>query len=141
MQLRHPSSLDSAISLATEFEAFDSFTTCKPSNEEYIRPVQNQDVNAQTSLEKLVSSLNDKIDSLSVNKMSGYNKKQGNRSARRQRVCYNCHEEGHISTYCPLKQNRSVHNQENYNLGSAPAQSTCTLPNEIKNTPNQNSLN
>ena len=116
VQYRHPQSIDSAIALAVEFEAFEGSQGIlrKPRFEE------EGQVNTISDIAPSVNSHNSRSDSVTLSdiaklieglaktiKRNSSQSRSRDRSDSKERYrnytpeCYNCHEKGHIAVSCP----------------------------------------
>ena len=130
VQFSHPSTLDKAISLAVEFEAFEGtqnsqYRKPKPEEAVNIYAVQNThafETNKNTHIEPSIWELADSVKAIQqtlANFTQGQQSdfSQGNNTRPRENkipICYTCQKEGHISRNCPEAPYRRQDNN-NYN--------------------------
>ncbi|CAC5369330.1 unnamed protein product [Mytilus coruscus] len=130
VQFSHPSTLDKAISLAVEFEAFEGTQNSqyrKPKPEEAVNifAVQNThtfETNKNTHVEPSIWELADSVKAIqqtlanfTQGQQSDFNQVNNTRPRDNKiTICYTCQKEGHISKYCPEASYRRQDNN-NYN--------------------------
>ena len=112
VQYRHPSTINSAIALAVEFEAFEETHGIlrKPRFEDDIVAIQskNPENDKQSSLDKNILDLTKLVKSLSDRMSNRSRSNSRERSSRRERSpgrnenkCWNCSLPGHFADRCP----------------------------------------
>ena len=117
VQFSHPLTLDKAVSLAVEYEAFEgAHNVRKPIDPEISSVhslVQSRNTKQETRNDNDISALNRSMQGiqksletlLSIQSKSQNNKGNEGKyenSDRRKLICYNCKKEGHIRKRCPL---------------------------------------
>lgn len=119
VQFAHPTSLDRAISLALEFEAFEGVqnnTPRKPKDTEFhsVRALKTSTESDNNTENKRISELEKSLALLqkSIQKLSEKETQNARVSPRHVQgealkkavKCYNCNQTGHISKFCPQSQ-------------------------------------
>ena len=120
VQFAHPTSVDRAISLAVEFEAFEGVQNHTPRKP---RDIETQSVRALktesnvsfdtgtcssklSELEKSIALLQSSVEKLAKREKPF---RRSHDDTRKKPVkCYNCNEIGHISKYCPKSRNSEL---------------------------------
>ena len=114
VQYRHPKTIDSAIALAVEFEAFESSQGIlrKPRFEDKL---EVNSINENATMQELYKMIENLTKTINRGNRSRSNSRDRSSSRDRSNTkkgygdieCYNCHELGHIAPKCPKKKSEN----------------------------------